>query len=220
VLGAHLDYSTNTTHPAKMRRYKTVACILLTLSVFSFVLAAPVAVQEVRKACADAVDGGDNVIIGSGKRADEEGQAKLIQPGTSTEIQPASSSTAKSISWAPSKRVSGETTSEPLQPGIEPLPLPTEIQPESSSKAKSVSWAPSRVKLPSGEIISEPLPPETEPHPLTPGHEGFQLEMAAQQSPSPPKPKFNNIVSKLGKLGKLKFWRRISGTAGGVEAEG
>jgi hypothetical protein len=54
-----------------MRRYKIVACILLILSVFGFVLAAPVAVQEVREACADAaVDAGDNVITGSGKRAE------------------------------------------------------------------------------------------------------------------------------------------------------
>jgi hypothetical protein len=52
-------------------RYTIVACILLILSVFSFVLAAPVAVQEVREACTDAVAGGDKVITGLGKRADE-----------------------------------------------------------------------------------------------------------------------------------------------------
>ena len=57
-----------------MRRYKMVACTLLILSVFSFVLAAPVAVQEVHEAWADAVDGGpgENVIIGLGKRADDQ----------------------------------------------------------------------------------------------------------------------------------------------------
>ena len=53
-----------------MRRYKIVAGILLILSVFSFGLAAPVPVQEVREACAAAVNGGENVIIGSGKRAE------------------------------------------------------------------------------------------------------------------------------------------------------
>jgi hypothetical protein len=62
------------THPTKMRRYKIVACIILLLSVSNFVLAAPIAVQEVCEACADAVDGGENVKIGSGKRADSENQ--------------------------------------------------------------------------------------------------------------------------------------------------
>jgi len=50
-------------------RYKIVACILLILSSSSFVLAAPVAVREVREACADAVEGGENLIIVTGKRA-------------------------------------------------------------------------------------------------------------------------------------------------------
>jgi hypothetical protein len=52
------------THLTKMR-YKIVACILLILSVFSFVLAAPVPVPEIR----EAVEGGENVIIVSEKRA-------------------------------------------------------------------------------------------------------------------------------------------------------
>lgn len=56
-----------------MRRYKIVACILLIFSVFSSVLAAPVAVQDVREACSDEVygDGGENAIIGFKKRAGE-----------------------------------------------------------------------------------------------------------------------------------------------------
>jgi hypothetical protein len=103
-------------YPTKMRRYKIVACILLMLSVFSSVLAAPIplAVQEVREAYTDsnAVDGGDNVIIEMGKRSGEEDPSvaqaqqeaswfwKVWAPsqhssstpnyasGTSTEIQP------------------------------------------------------------------------------------------------------------------------------------
>jgi hypothetical protein len=285
-----------------MRRYKIDACILLILSVFGFVLAAPVAVQEVREACADAaVDGDENVIIGWGKRADEEepllqwwaqaqkgsssywstapwkyhgsssapnyasgtrwdlnpsfspggskppplstsggtevpsnplaeGEAKLIQPGTSTEIQPASLSKAKSGTWAPNNN-----------------------KPASLSKSKSVSWAPSRtVVLPSGSIHTEMLEPEKKPPQLSitdgtelslkpeaeakliqpetstdiqpllqsesPEREGYLPKMAAQQSP--PKPKAKNIFKKL--LGKLKFKlsRRISRTAGGVVTEG
>jgi hypothetical protein len=66
-----------------MRRYKIVACILLILSVFGFVHAAPVPVQGVREACVDAVDGGENVIIESGKRAEQpelaEEEVPLLQ---------------------------------------------------------------------------------------------------------------------------------------------
>ena len=148
------------------------------------------------------------------------GEAKLIQPGTSTEIQPPSSSKAKSVSWAPSKEVilpSGEIYGEMLPPENKPLPLPPgpeghqPIQPTTSSKAKSVSWPPSKeVQLPSGEIYSEMQPP---------GPEGYQPKMAAQQLPSPPEPQSKNFFSKLVG-GKLKFWRRISGTAGGVVTEG
>ena len=75
-------------------RYKLVACVLLILSVFGFVLAAPVAVQEVCEACVDAVDGGENVIIESGKRAEvqEEGgiifSAKLCKWDSSEPVAP------------------------------------------------------------------------------------------------------------------------------------
>jgi len=62
-----------------MRRYKIVACILLILSVFGSVHAAPVAVQKVREAFANAVDGSDSVIIGSGKRGDPAEEEGLLQ---------------------------------------------------------------------------------------------------------------------------------------------
>jgi hypothetical protein len=253
-----------------MRRYKIVACILLTLSVFSFVLAAPVPVRGIRKACAYAVDGGDKVIIGSGKRSEEEkqpsssldwrstpsqhqgsssffsgestprllstsggteqswnpeGKAKFIQPGTSTELQPTSSSKAKSVSWASSKEVklpSGEIISEPLvkpksvswAPSKE-MKLPSgEIISEPLVKPpKSVSWAPSKeAKLPSGEIISEPLvkPKSVSWAPSKevklPSGEIISEPLPPETKPIQPKPKSNNIFRKLG---KLKFWRRI-----------
>jgi hypothetical protein len=114
-----------------------------------------------------------------------EGKAKLIQPGTSTEIQSASSSRAKSVSFSSSKKVllpSGEIYTEMLQPEKKPPQLSitsggkmiqpgvsTEIQPVSSSKAKPLA-----------------LPP-------------YQPIMAAQ----PTKPKSKNIFKKL--IGKLKF---------------
>jgi hypothetical protein len=78
-----------------MRRYKIVACILLILSVFGFVHAVPVAVQEVREACAHAVDRGKNVIIGSGKRAEtqeEEGSSSAPNYASGTNPNPSVSS--------------------------------------------------------------------------------------------------------------------------------
>jgi hypothetical protein len=69
-----------------MRRFKIFAWILLILSVISFVLAASVAVQEVREACTDAVGGGDNVTIERGKRADNE-----VPPSSPSQHQGSSS---------------------------------------------------------------------------------------------------------------------------------
>jgi hypothetical protein len=223
-----------------MRRYKIVACILLILPVSGFVHAAPVAVQEVREACADVVNEGDNVIIGSGKRAEvaeEEdpllaaqqepssssdstlsqhqgpssalNYASMTDPNpsfSSGESKPAPSSTSggTELSW-----INPEGESELFQPGTS-----TEVQPASTSKAKSVSFAPSmEVILPSGEKYSEALPPDIEPLPRPLFLDLWQAKMAAQQSPKP-----KNTFSKL--VGKLKFWRRSSGTAGGVVTEG
>ncbi len=50
-------------------RCKVVARTLLILSVFNFVLAAPVAVRKVRESSADAMGGREDTIIVSGKRA-------------------------------------------------------------------------------------------------------------------------------------------------------
>ena len=267
-----------------MRRYKIVTCTLLILSVFSFVLAAPVPVQEVREARADAVGGGENVIIGSGKRGEEgeqlmqsweqqkqegssywstapwrgsssapasgtrpnpsfssggreapllsttggihvpwnplaEDNTNLLQPGTSTEIQPASLSNAKSVSWNPSKNVllpSGGVYAEKLQPDTKPPQLSitgtglsqkppggvanliqpgvsTEIQPASLGKPKSVSWTPTKPEVipPSGDTPTQNL----------------QSSSSFPSRPSRPsrRPKslFQKIVSKLAS--KLKF---------------
>ena len=288
-----------------MRRYKIVTCILLILSLFGFVLAAPVTTQEVREACADAVDGEENVVIrvGPGKRADIQEEEDLFaraQQGPSSSslapnyasgtppdpssssgeskppllsasgeielswnpepeggansVQPASSSKAKSVSWAPKKMVllpSGQIYTQMLAPPksspLPPPPVPEGHQPDqpaSSSKAKSVSWAPKKtVLLPSGRIYTQMLaPPESSPLPPPPVPEGHQPnqpaslpltkevhlpsshvysevlppEMAAHESPLPTESE--SILSKL--VGNLKFWRRISVTAGDVVTEG
>ena len=71
-----------------MRRYNIVACILLTFSVSSFVYAAPVAVQDICEACADAVDGGKNVMLGSGKRAETQGEGSSSAPNYASGTDP------------------------------------------------------------------------------------------------------------------------------------
>jgi hypothetical protein len=58
-----------------MRRYKLAIHILVIFSIFNFVpvLAAPIAAQEVREACAaDVADEGEDVIVVSKKRAEED----------------------------------------------------------------------------------------------------------------------------------------------------
>jgi hypothetical protein len=262
-----------------MRRYKIAACILLILSVFGFVLAAPIPVHQVREACADAVGGGDSVIIESGKRAEvqDEEDPLLTQAqqepssssdwrSTPSQDQGSSSATnyARAFRWKPSFLSGGgkppllstsggvavprnplaegeaklieppllstsgatEVPWNPLAEGkanlIKPPLLSTSggievpwnplaegkanlIHPASSSKAKSVSWSPEReVILPSGGTYSEMLPPDSRP----------AVKPLRRPKKAPPK----NIFSKL--FGKLKFWRRISGTAGGVVTEG
>src|SRR6266576_3847064 len=100
-----------------MRRYKLAVHILFILSVFNFVLVltVPVPVQEVREAWADVVDGGQDVIIVSAKRADEGQDPALTHasPGqllTSSPDPPGSPSTSDSASG-----VHQETTN-PIQP--------------------------------------------------------------------------------------------------------
>jgi hypothetical protein len=195
------------TYPTEMRRYKIVACILLILSVFGFVLAAPVAVQEVREARVDAVGGGENVIIGSRKRGDSEDDAEpLLKSWAKTQQQ--ASSYLSSAPWKGSSSsapnyASGTRLNPSFSSGKSKLPLlsasggtelswnpkgeanliqpgtSTGIRPASSSEAKKVSWA-----------------------------------------PLPLKPKPKNIFSKLFGILKFKPWRRISETAGGAVTEG
>jgi hypothetical protein len=192
-----------------MRRYKVVACILI-LSVFGFVLAAPAAVQEVREARADgAVDGSENVIIGSGKRADSE-EEPLLQSWAKHQGTSSAPNYASGTHPNPSFSL-GDSVPPPLSTsgGIElpwdPLGLTkggaklsqpgtsTEIQPASLSKAKSVLWATPKLLL-SGEAESVELGTEIKPLPVSPGY---------RYKPRPPEPKSKNIVSKLA--GKLKF---------------
>jgi hypothetical protein len=116
------------THPTKMRRYKIVASILLILSVFSFVLAAPIAVREVREACTNGVDGEKNILIGSstGKRAqpgeDREPLLAPVEEPLSSSGRWSSPSQQLGSSSAPNYASGAEEDRQPLlAQGEEPL---------------------------------------------------------------------------------------------------
>jgi len=188
-------------------RYKIVACILLILSVFSFVLPAPVPVQEVREVYADAMEGGENAIIVSGKRAPpgnpHQGEESDLYPpelsdtesGTS---QPQSPSTPNYASGShpgvdmPSSPPGGsksppgpkmwstpEWTDVPLdEEGTFKPGTTTENQPASSSETKSVSWGhTTKVHFFHDE-------PDTLGLPRPPGREGYLAKAAGRPSSS------------------------------------
>ena len=197
-----------------MRRYKTIAFILLMLSVFNSVLAAPVAVREVREAFSDAVDGDDNVTIGLAKHVREEdplfARAQQEEESLSpdwfwnvrkpSEQGPSSAPTSASGTHPNPSFSSGDgessvfsasggTASEPSSnpEGETKLFQPgisTEIQPASSSKAQPVSWV-SDKKVKLPSGEIPTLPLQSEALPAPPGREGYLAKMAAQQLPSP-----------------------------------
>ena len=212
-----------------MRRYKIVACILLILSVFSSVLAAPIKAEEVREARADTLDASDN---GSRKRA-KEGDPLLAQsqqeasssnlrwtPPQSQELTSAlgyvsGANPKPSISSGESKppllSTSGGT--EPswypggkaglIEPGtsidIQPAPLP--------SKAKSVSFSPwKEVKSQSGVIKNVALVPGQKlKRPALRGTYGYTRKKVPQSLALPPKPQSMSIFGNLVAVAKLLF---------------
>ena len=151
-------------------RFKIAACILLILSVFNFVLGAPVPAQGVREARADAVEEGENVIIVSRKRApggnsyerdesDSDTEWWTFSPERLSAIESSSGSHSgigtQSSSSGGNKSAMltlGETEVSLDQQGEFKPATTTENQPASSSNTKSVSWGTSnKVVLPSGE---------------------------------------------------------------------
>jgi hypothetical protein len=142
-----------------------VACIPLILSVFSFVLAAPVPVREVREARTDAVvEGDENMIIVPGKRAargnPHEGPEEDLYPpdlsdtewGTPPHQSPSAPDYVSGSHPDIDMPSSGESKSPLLSttPGGTEVPLDsegaftpgttTENQPASSSKTKKVDF--------------------------------------------------------------------------------
>jgi hypothetical protein len=143
-----------------MRRYKLAVHILVILSVFNFVpvLATPIPVRrEVREACADVMDGGEDVIILSGKRAEERedlwsGYHGLTQASRSPESGSDYWSTSSQLpSGSPSTPdyASGvhQKTTSPIQP---PSSVSGEMQrPPHASGGTELPWnAPGGMRRP------------------------------------------------------------------------
>ena len=181
-------------------RYKIVACILI-LSVFSFVLAAPIPVRKVREVCTDTFDGGENMIIVSGKRAlkenpydgESDSDTEWWTPSSQSPASPdhaGGSNPGVGMSSSPSSGSESPLGSKVWSaPGGTKVPLDeegafkpgttTEDQSPSSSGTKSVSWG-HTTKVHFFHDGPEPLglaPP--------PGREGYLAKVAGQKSPSP-----------------------------------
>ncbi|KAF8496014.1 hypothetical protein F5888DRAFT_1635321 [Russula emetica] len=182
-------------------QYKVVAWILLILSVFSVVLAAPVPVRE---ACDNAAEGGENVIIVSGKRAARGNSYEDSDSDSDTEFWKSPYTSPSSYHYVDGSNTGVDTPSSslsgsgpPPRSGETEVPLDPEgafnpgtttgNQPASFSNPKKVHWGPT-TKV---HFYDDNLP-------LPPGREGYLAKVAAQQNSFGNK--FKTFFSKLGKL--------------------
>jgi hypothetical protein len=223
-----------------MRRYKLAVHILVILSVFNFVpvLAAPVAVREMREAYADAAEGRDDVIIVSGKRADE-GQGPLTQaslpPSTSdyvngvhqettNPIQPPSSASGRTgLPWYSSDYTGprllnpGRGGVQQVQPGTsvrtktQPWVATTEIGPATPSPSESPGETPPASPGETPPASPGETPPAS-PNKVPPGSPEWGTsdgeKYPAQVQENQPKPGPNNFFGKLAIKSKI-FFRKL-----------
>ena len=190
VIGAAF-LSTGTLQILTKMRFKIVACILLILSVFNFVLAAPIPVREVRDACAK---GGEDVVIVSRKRA-PRGFPQYDESDSDTEW------------WTPESQSSSTSANQPASssnPGpktVQWVHTPTESKPSSPINPKAVTWSPAVVTA-VFTYPKDPLPPP-------PGRNGYLAKVATQTLPQS-KGFFSKLRTFFGNLAsKLRFWPRF-----------
>jgi hypothetical protein len=134
---------------------------------------------------------------------DPEGAFK---PGTTTEIQPASSSVTKAVKWGPTTKVhffEPDISSDSDPEGAFEPGTTTENQPASSSETKSVSWG-HTTKV---HFFGPGVGPDEDILPVPPGREGYLAKVAAQQNSFA-----SNFKTLFGKLGKLNFRSRFQRT--------
>ena len=153
-------------------RFKILACILLILPLFNFVLTTPVPIRAPRGNLYDESDSDSDTEWWTARQSqlpspDSDSDTEWRTPPQSQSPSPdysgaseshpgvgIPSNKVKSVSWAPLKEVhlsSGSIVWKPLEPDIKLLPSPPPGQEgylakaavaTPSNKAKSVSWAP------------------------------------------------------------------------------
>ena len=224
-------------------RCKIVACNLLILSVFSFVLTAPVPAQEVREACADAIKGGEDVIILSKKRAPgpmwSESGGDLYDRADGSEVSGPSgskvpdpppnspntewwkltkSSSAPSLQFASPSRpyTSFSPSLSVTQGGSGVAWSPEKNHPVASSSTKEITLA---SPSPDRSFGSQDTYRSRLPSP--PGRSGYLRKMASQRvaSNSPPKGFTTNVKNFFSKFNsKLKGgFNKFKGKLGKVK---
>lgn len=211
-------------------RFKIVACILLILPIFSFVLAAPVPVRAPRGKSYDGSESESDMEWWTTSTKELQSQPQSPSPldyasasgshpgdGMPPPPSPAGGNSplwSKVWSTPGGTEVAWDTEEGVFKPGST-----TENRPVSPSTAKAISWSPlKKVQLPSGDVIRTPLQSDIKLVPSPPpGREGYLAKAAAQQLPPqlppqlPQKPQSKGFVAKFKKVfaklaGKLKFW--------------
>ena len=202
-----------------MRRYKIVTCILLILSVFGFVLAAPVAVRGICEACVDVMDRGNNMIIGSRERGEapvaDVPEAEVTVPSAEVpedrepllgQVQEPSSSSSW---WSTPSQHQGPSSAPNFASWTDPNPSfsPDVSKPLSASGGSELS------SKGEAELIQPQTSTEIQPLPSQP-------PPTAEEDMSRPNSKTKNIFKTFfSKLRKLMFRPRSFGTTSGVVTE-
>jgi hypothetical protein len=188
-------------------RFQLVACILLILPVFSFVLAAPIPERHAHDMCADSMKGDEEIIIVSEKRAPQGSglhasgshpSRDLTSTGSESPMWSNVWSEPKGVEvpWDPPKSAGTMTGNPPTSAGnIKKVQWGTtaenQLASESSGETKAVQWGPTT------KIFMYP----EDPLPQPPGRNGYLAKVAAQTLPRPQS--FGSKVKAF--LGKAKF---------------
>jgi len=123
----HIDYSTNNirvTHPAKMRRHKTVAQIFLVLSVVNFTFAGLVQTRTMHEVRADLVTGAEGVTQGASEKphTPSEELSKLLERRSTGQDPPEPSNSVIEVRHTtPTQRTKLAPRADPLL--MEPVRL-------------------------------------------------------------------------------------------------
>jgi hypothetical protein len=204
-----------------MRWHKIASQILLILSIFNFVLAAPVAVREINEVRVDAVDVAKVWMAASEKRMDP-GDRSSTNAGYLTDESVIEWNTISSDSTASGSESDSDTATSrpPSSPGSHPGSTDdSPSHPPADNPSPSPPSHPGPAGNPPPSPPSPPGPPVGNPPPLPPGpagnpppsHSVPTMDVHSPPSAEPQHPGAPEFENFFGKLMKGKFKRRISG---------